>query len=181
MIDWTRTQREACPECGFDPAAVADPALGRALTDSAADWGALLAAHDAALLRIRPRPEVWAAVEYACHVRDVLGIFEERIRRTLTEHEPTLGWWDHEAAVDDDEYRSHDVVLLAEAIAANARTLARTMAPLDDAALERGAVRRPGETFTARGMARFALHESVHHHRDAMMGLDDLGGPTMRA
>ena len=173
--DWTRTQFEECPDCGFDPSELADRHLPRALTDAAAGWGRTLARVDPGLLAVRPSPEVWSALEYACHVRDVLVVFDERVRRTLVEDTPALGWWDHEAAVIDDAYASEVPVLVAEAIGANARTFATTLATIAPPDFARTAVRREGESFTVAGMGRFTLHELVHHRHDAERGLADLG------
>ena len=172
--DWTRTQFEPCPDCWFDPDEFEDRHLGRALTDAAAAWGRLLAVTDDGLLRIRPEPHTWSAIEYACHVRDAIAVFDDRVRRALAEESQALGWWDHEAAVVDGSYESEVAVLVAEAIGANARVFASTLATVAPANLDRAAVRRSGEHFTIRGMGRFILHEVVHHRLDAQQGLDSL-------
>ena len=67
------------------------------LTDVAARWGGTLATADVADLRRRPAPDVWSPLEYACHTRDVLAVFEER---PPNGNDPgqQLGWWDHDAA-----------------------------------------------------------------------------------
>lgn len=167
-------QHEACPDCGFDPAAVDDAGLARALTDVAAAWGRTLAGVDAGLVRIRPEPGTWSAIEYACHVRDALGVFEERVRRTMVDDSPRMQWWDHEAAVVDDDYLGQDVVLVTEALTANARTFAAAFGSVPTEDLVRTVERRPGETFSIAGMGRFVLHEVVHHLHDAQRGLDAL-------
>ena len=165
--DWTRSQFEACPDCGHDSSAVADPDLGRALTDAAAAWGTFLAIAPNADLRRWHEPGVWSALEYAGHTRDVVAVFEKRVCRTAVEPGQQLGWWDHEAAVVDDAYNEQVPVLVAEAMAANCRAFAATLADLPAGAMELAAERRPGEHFTIRGMTRFVLHELVHHRHDA--------------
>ena len=165
--DWTRSQFEACPDCGHDSSAVDDDDLPRTLTDEAARWGSFLAAAPIADLRRWPEPGVWSPLEYACHTRDVVSVFEERVRRTATDPGQQLGWWDHEAAVVDEGYNSQEPVLVAEAMAGNARRLGATLAALDAAQWDHAAERRPGEEFTVRGMARFVLHELAHHRHDA--------------
>ena len=165
--DWTRSQFEACPDCGFDPSALADDQVPRALTDAAAGWGAFLATAPIADLRRWIEPGVWSPLEYACHTRDVVAVFEERVRRTVAEPGQPLGWWDHEAAVVDEAYNRQQPVLVAEEMAANARQLGTTLRSIELDAWELAAERRPGERFTVRGMARFVLHELAHHRDDA--------------
>ena len=165
--DWTRTQFEACPDCGADASAIADDDLGRALVREAAAWHRTLAVADPVRLRVRPEPEVWSALEYACHVRDLLPVMEERIRRMRVQDDPSLGWWDHEAAVVEDRYNEQEPVLVSEAIGANARGFSAALGGLEAHEWDRGAQRRPGERFTIRGMARFVLHETIHHRDDA--------------
>ena len=46
-----------------------------------------LACDDAAL-RHRPSADVWSALEYACHVRDVLLVMRERVLQVLREPSP---------------------------------------------------------------------------------------------
>lgn len=169
--DWTRTQHEACPDCGADTAAIADADLAPALGREAAAWGRFLASADPAGLRARPAPGVWSGLEYACHVRDLLPVMEERIGRILREEEPDLGWWDHEAAVVERDYNGQDVVLVTEALTANARSFAARLAAVDGPAWDRRAERRPGEWFTVRGIGRFVLHEVIHHREDAARSL----------
>ena len=172
--DWTRTQFEACPDCGADASRLADTELATAVTREAAAWGRSLATADPAGLRFRPDPGVWSALEYGCHTRDLLAVMSARVIRMRTEDNPSLGWWDHEAAVDDDRYNEQDPVLVAEAIAANARGFA---AVLDDVAAgdwDRTAERRAGERFTIRGIARFVLHEVIHHRHDAERVLESV-------
>ena len=165
--DWVRMQAEACPDCGHDSSLVADADMPRALTDAVAVWAATLATADVASLRRWPGLDVWSPLEYACHTRDVIAVFEERVRRTAADPGQQLGWWDHAAAVTDEKYNEQVPVLVAEAMAANARRLGQTLADLDSADWDLSAERRPGEHFTIRGMARFVLHEIVHHHWDA--------------
>ncbi|MEM9467188.1 MAG: DinB family protein [Actinomycetota bacterium] len=165
--DWTRSQFEACPDCGFDAAAIADRDVARALTDQAAAWGRFLATAPIADLRRWSEPNTWSALEYACHTRDVVGVFEERVRRTSVEPGQQLGWWDHEAAVTDEDYNRHEPVLVAETMAAHARRFGATLGALDDPQWDLAAEQRPGEHFTIRGMARFVLHELAHHRWDA--------------
>ena len=102
----------------------------------------------------------------------MIAVFEERIHRTATTPGQQLGWWDHDAAVVDSRYNEQEPVLVAEAMAANARRFGQALADLAPAQWDAAAERRPGERVTIRGMARFVLHEMVHHRRDAEQQLE---------
>ena len=154
-----------CAECGLEAGRMEGPAVAPHLAAHAHDFAALLAG-DPAVLRGRPSPDVWSALEYACHVRDVLGLFAARVDRVLAEDEPQLGWWDHEAAAVDERYNDQDPAMVAAALRGNASLLADALARVGDR-WDRAGIRRPWERFTVADLARFALHEGWHHLGDA--------------
>ena len=159
-----------CPDCGLDAGAVDRADLGPSLLAEARSWEddlAELAADDEALRR-RPAPETWSAIEYACHVADVLLVFAERVQRCRQEDNPELGWWDHDASVVEDRYNEQAVADVRARIADGAVALALGLPRLDDpASWQRTGTRRGRERFTIDSLARYALHESVHHRLDA--------------
>ena len=165
-----RWQSERCPECAFDPNGVSAADLPAAVAGLGRRYQAplsrFLPGEDESILVARPRPGVWSALAYACHVRDVLAVFDERIGRMLVEDGPALGWWDHEAAVEADGYEKQIPAEVAAALSANAATLSATLAGVPDGGWERRGVRRDGEVFTVLGAGRFALHEGTHHLLD---------------
>ena len=170
--DWTRTTSESCPDCGADTPSIGDAELARAITTAVADFGRTLAPADPVRVRARPVDGVWSALEYACHSRDLIGVFEHRVRRTVKTPGQQLGWWDHEASVVDDGYNQQVPVLVAEEMASMARSFALVLADLEAGVWDARAERRPGEHFTVREMARFVLHELIHHRWDAENSLD---------
>jgi hypothetical protein len=158
-----------CPDCGLDAAAVARADLGPSLLAEARSWEDDLAelTGDDEALRRGPDPATWSALEYACHVADVLRVFAERVRRCRTGDDPELGWWDHEAAVVEERYNEQPVAGVRARIADGAVDLALSLPRLDDpAAWQRAGTRRDLERFTIDALTRFALHESVHHRLD---------------
>lgn len=165
--EWTRSQFERCPDCGWDPRGIADDELAAAVVHACEEWPGLLTATADARLRHRPDPSVWSALEYACHVRDLIEVFRVRIERMRLESDAELGWWDHEASVQGENYAGQDPDRVGRDIVTNGRVLAGTLEDLRPDGWDRSAVRRPGEAFTIRGSARFVVHEIVHHHRDA--------------
>jgi len=165
-----RWQSERCPECAFDPNAFGPAELPDAVAGLARRYQApltrLLPGEDPSLLVAHPLPGVWSALAYACHVRDVLSVFDGRIGRMLAEETPELGWWDHEAAVEADAYEKQPPAEVAAAIAANAAALSATLPAVPDEGWDRTGTRRDGELFTVLGTGHYALHEGTHHLLD---------------
>ena len=86
--DWTWTLRERCPDCGFLATDVAPADIARHVTASTAPWEQVLTRSDATA---RPDPATWSPLEYACHVRDVCRLFEQRARLMLELIEAAAG------------------------------------------------------------------------------------------
>lgn len=80
--DWTWVLRRPCPECGLDTNSFAREDIPAMILVNAAAWREPLAAPDAAR---RPRPDKWSVLEYGCHVRDVLRLYDYRLSLMLTE------------------------------------------------------------------------------------------------
>ena len=74
--DWTWTLERPCPECGFDAATIEPVAIPALVRDAASRWPDVLARPDATR---RPAPATWSPLEYACHVRDVHRLFQQRL------------------------------------------------------------------------------------------------------
>jgi hypothetical protein len=165
-----RWQAERCPECAFDPNGFGAADLPAAVAGLGRRYQApltrFLPGEDESILVARPLPGVWSALAYACHVRDVLAVFDGRIALMLGEENPALPWWDHEAAVEADAYEKQPPGEVAAAIAANAAALSATLAAVPDEGWDRTGTRRDGELFTVLGAGRFALHEGTHHLLD---------------
>lgn len=79
-----------CASCGFDYESVAPDAIAEALRPYPASFRECLEAVEPERTVRRPAPAVWSALEYACHVRDVLLAQRERAVRALVEDQPTL-------------------------------------------------------------------------------------------
>ena len=165
-----RWQSERCPECAFDPNGVSATDLPAAVAALGRRYQApltrFLPGEDASLLVAHPLPGLWSALAYACHVRDVLALFDARITRMLAEENPELESWDHEAAVEADAYEKQAPAEVAAALSANAAALAATLSATPDGGWDRPGTRADGEVFTVRGAGRYALHEGTHHLLD---------------
>jgi hypothetical protein len=161
--DWTWVLGRPCPECGFDAAAHDVSDLPDLLEATASSWSQALARGDAA---VRPRPGVWSALEYGCHVRDVHVLFAGRVRLMLTEDVPTFANWDQDAAAVERDYGNQDPVEVAAELVGAARTVAMLYASVTGATRGRRGLRSNGDEFTVESLGRFHLHEVVHHLHD---------------
>ena len=85
--DWTWVLERACPDCGFDATRVRAADLTGLIEENSAGWRAALTMPG---VRIRPEADVWSALEYACHVRDVHRLFDERVHLMLDQDDPLL-------------------------------------------------------------------------------------------
>ena len=83
------TDHERCDACGFDGATYDDPELLAAVRALGDQWRALLESAGSELRR-RPAPEVWSAIEYAEHTRDIVALHVYGVKEALTGTEPVL-------------------------------------------------------------------------------------------
>ncbi len=169
------TNLPPCEECGFDYEAL-DPAdapaairafakryrmpLTRFLRDEDGD----------ALVRRRPAPEVWSALEYAAHVRDVFESYDRWIRQILDDERPVLEGPAPNDLATERRYGDDDPATVADALAANAERLAFTVETVPADGWERVGLRR-GEERSVWLHARRAVHEGNHHLLDIGRGL----------
>lgn len=170
--DWlTLMTAGHCTLCKLTPSEGNAPGLAGRLRDEAHRWKVVLRDADDDMVRIAGSPGAWSALEYGVHVRDVLAVFTERVLRTLAESDPELGWWDHEAAIADGFANESDRDAVGDDLVENANRLADVLAGVSGDQWERGATRQETERFTVELLARYALHEVVHHRVDAERSL----------
>lgn len=164
-----------CEECGFDYEAL-DPAEAPAAIRSfakryRAPLTRFLRGEDGdALVRERPAPEVWSALEYAAHVRDVFANYDRWIAQCLAEDRPVLDGPGPDELAADGRYNEDDPVAVADALATNAERLAATVDRVPADGWDRVGLRR-GEERSIGLSARRAVHEGSHHLLDIGRGL----------
>jgi hypothetical protein len=165
--DWTWVLDRACAECGFDSTAVTGRDVPRLMRENADGWTAVLR-HDAAV-RARPQDARWSTLEYACHVRDVLRLFDWRLALMLSEDDPSFPNWDQDATAVSESYGAQDPAIVSAELADAARRLAGSIEALGDDAWGRTGTRSDGATFTVETFTRYLIHDPIHH-------LHDVGG-----
>ena len=159
--DWTWVLDTTCPECGYDAGAVADLAeVARELRRTADDWALALRAPGATT---RPRPDVWSPAEYGAHVRDVHGVFAGRLELMLSADAPDFANWDQDATALEERYDLADPAVVAAELPEAAAAVAHGYAAVPDDAVGRTGLRSDGSAFTVASLARYHLHDVVHH------------------
>jgi hypothetical protein len=161
--DWTWVLREPCPECGFDAGALDREEIPAHVHSAVQAFTTALARDDAA---VRPAPDVWSPLEYACHVRDVCRLFGERLRLMLTEHDPVFANWDQDETALADRYWAHDPATVAGEIADAGTRIAAAFADVRGDQWQRPSRRSNGSMFTVDSFGRYFAHDLRHHVHD---------------
>ncbi len=161
---------QACDECGFTYDAEGAASIPGRLRTLGRRFGAPLTRFlpdedGPTLLRAHAADGVWSALEYACHVRDVLDVQEQRIAQTLQEDRPTYRPMGREERVLDLAYNDQAPAEVATAIAANADRVAAAFEALTPEQWSRTgmyAYPEPAERDLL-WIGQHTVHE-VHHH-----------------
>jgi S-DNA-T family DNA segregation ATPase FtsK/SpoIIIE len=163
---------DSCDECGFVYDEERLRPLDELLRHVGPPFRAVLAEDDGALRR-RPAPAVWSALEYACHVRDVLLLQRDRIYVALVQELPAFTPMYRDERVSLARYNDQDPAKVADQIDVAADLLAGTYAVLDDDQLARRChYGYPDpEIRTVRWIGVHTLHEAQHHAMDARRSL----------
>jgi len=161
---------QRCAACGFDGDGHDDEALLDALRALGPRWSVLLSTAGS-LLRARPEPDVWSAIEYAAHSRDITALHVYGVEQALTGDEPVL------PALADDlvesavgTYAELDPDVVAGELATQACVLAQLAGDAGSEAWSRG-ITIGDERSDVRFLLEHALHDSVHHLGDVERGL----------
>lgn len=171
--DWTWVLERPCDECGADVSRWRVPDLPATLRHASLGWGALLFSPDASRKVV---PGRWSVLEYACHVRDVHRVMNARVRLMLGGQDPVFESWDQDAAAVQDRYAEQDpAVVDAELVEAAAEVAAVYAATTPEQWLSPGR-RSNGSRFTVLSLARYHLHDVLHHLHDVGMPVPE--GPV---
>jgi hypothetical protein len=179
VTSFTAAGAYVCPECGLDYETIAPLDTIRAVRSFPYRYRALIKElyqqePDAeGIMRRRPEPQTWSALEYTAHVADMIDKVAPTIRRIIVEDEPAIPSFDSEERVDADAYNE---IAVPEALARLESSCADLGMTLDCLGAEDWT--RTGQfTFGERdalAMARNAVHEGAHHLRDIERELEPM-------
>jgi hypothetical protein len=125
------------------------------------------------LVRAHPLAGAWSTLEYACHVRDVFAVQQERLDRALNEDRPAFermggGIGRDELAVRD-RYNEQEPTVVAEDLARNGAALAGSFEALSDDQWPRRFIYGYPQSDDERDvtwLAAHTVHEGHHHLLD---------------
>lgn len=160
-----------CPECGLDydtispsDAKVAIRSFPRRYRTAVA--GALEDEADEGLIRRRPEPSTWSALEYTLHVADLYEFFAGAFRRMYEQDRPTItDAWDPDERVGSERYNEQEPAAALDRLDAAAEQLAKVLDRVDAGSWSRTGTFPWGDRDLLM-MARNAVHEGSHHLRD---------------
>lgn len=161
--DWTWVLRERCPECGLAAGEVAPAEIGLLVRASLPRWTAALARPDAS---VRRSPQRWSDLEYACHVRDVFRVFDERLAQMLATDGAAFANWDQDATALEQDYAGQDPRAVATELTEAGERVAARFDAVTEADHARRGIRSNGSEFSVVTLGQYFWHDVHHHLRD---------------
>jgi hypothetical protein len=161
--NWTWVLEKECPECGFDASVVDALDVPEMTRRNVAAWPAVLERHDVA---VRPDDHTWSALEYGAHVRDVFRTMAGRFDLMLTQDDPEFADWDQDATAVAERYNEQDPAVVSEQLVEAGLAVAEIISDVPDGAWNRTGKRGDGARFTVSSLARYFIHDPVHHLYD---------------
>jgi hypothetical protein len=158
-----------CAECGFDWTQAPEDTI-EIIRESPSRVMASLAGVGA-VIRRRPEPLRWSALEYAAHLADAMDWYAERLERMHGDDRPRFSAFDWDAACDDRRYNERHLDDVSRFLAASA---ARCVGALESSARvgwSGEAIGSDGTTRSSASQALRAAHEVEHHLYDIASGL----------
>jgi DNA segregation ATPase FtsK/SpoIIIE, S-DNA-T family len=157
-----------CAECGFSYELVQPDEVPGRLRALRSGFSEELSGAGPVAVSRRPEPSVWSALEYSCHVRDVLLVQRERMIVAQVEDVPAVARMHRDERVSLARYDAHPVPVVLDQLGMAAELCAVTFEALDAAGLARRLV-YPWPEAIERDLGwvgRHAVHEGEHHLMD---------------
>jgi hypothetical protein len=108
-------------------------------------------------------------------VRDVFNIYDQRLELMLTRDDPDFPNWDQDATAVEDRYNEQDPARVTGDMTAAAARFADRLDTVAGDAWQRTGSRSDGARFTVESLARYMIHDPVHHLDDVARGFAALG------
>ncbi|MFJ5859812.1 DinB family protein [Pseudarthrobacter sp. NPDC092439] len=161
--DWTWVLTRPCPECSFDSGTATPSTVPGTIANMLPRWRAVLRRPGATE---RPDDRTWSPLEYACHVRDVFSLFDQRLNLMLEQDDARFADWDQDRTAVEKDYASADPAVVSAELTAEGQQVADSFAAVRESDWGRTGLRSNGSEFTVLTLARYFLHDVVHHLHD---------------
>jgi DinB superfamily len=154
-----------CGECGYEFESLGRDEIVSAVLSLADEHRILLRFVPAEPLRDHSRPASWSALEYACHVRDVLRFQRERVVLAQTKDTPRFESMNRDERAVAERYNDQDPAAVAMKITEGAAQFASALRSLDERGwLRTGLYPWPApKVRTMEWVGRRTAHELAHH------------------
>lgn len=176
-----------CPECGLDYDSISPRDASASMRSYPRRYRAQLTSLDDtadidpdSVVRRRPDPTTWSALEYTAHVADVVDELAGIVRRMTVEDHPTLSMRDPDERAKAEAYNEQEPSAVLDRLAAACDRMASTIDQVSPDDWTRTATFPWGER-DAITMTRNAVHEGHHHLRDVERVLTAVRGRTAAA
>src|SRR5215472_1091190 len=155
----------ACAECGYEFESLGHGEVLEALISLADDHRQLLTSVDVGRLRAHPRAGSWSALEYSCHVRDVLRFQRDRVVLAQVTATPEFTSMRRDDRAVEEHYNEQDPADVAGQIAIAASDFAGALRSLNAAGWQRtGVYPWPvREVRSVEWIGQRTAHELAHH------------------
>jgi hypothetical protein len=157
---WTWVLERPCPDCGFDVSTFEATDVPGMLRRDAPTWAAILTGPD---VRTRPDDATWSPLEYAAHVRDVFRLQDYRVGLMLAEDDPTYPSWNQDETAITEKYNEQDPAVVAVELVEAAEAVASSLAAVHGEQWQRTGNRTDGASFTVESLAKYFVHDEIHH------------------
>jgi len=154
-----------CAECGYDFESLGHGEILAALLSLAESHRQLLTSVEPDLLRAHPRAGSWSALEYGCHVRDVLRFQRDRVMLAQVMDTPEFTSMRRDERAVEEHYNEQDPADVAGQLAVAASDFAGALRSLNAAGWQRtGVYPWPvREVRSVEWIGQRTAHELAHH------------------
>ena len=169
---------ERCDECGFVYDDVPTGEMAERLRGLPARYRQAMEGISDGAARRRPEPEVWSALEYLCHVRDVLLVQRDRTVLAQVEESPSVARMHRDERVELCRYADHRVEDALDQLQIAADLCGVVFGAVRDTGWSRRLVYNwpQSEERDLAWLGRHTIHEGEHHLQDVIRILEQITG-----
>jgi DinB superfamily len=158
----------ACPECGYVYEALPAGSVSATLRSFGGRYREALGAVSPVVASRRPEPDVWSALEYASHVRDVFLVQRERVVLAQVEEKPSFARMYRDERVALCGYSASTLPTVLDQLQMAAELCADTFRRVDRTGWSRVFVYNwpAADQHDVLWLGRHTVHEGEHHLLD---------------